>query len=603
MKKIVLLVSLLLAASAAQADYNPSIYNAATVPTTVPVHGKGDATSGLQSVLNLAAQNRSPGIGSLPVAFSTAYDFTTLQITAGETLFFNTSTFNAVASSPTDAAIVLNGDFNKIRDLRLVGPYSTANYTSLIHWFTPNIATYYPGFNHIDDLYTEGCDICVDIGMPPSQYNKSAGAAGLWGLSSTPTTAPNAMNSPLSEAYINGWISNGAIRPLYMAQTNAKITFANAQIIADANQWANPTWANVSALTMLASSSVNIATSSIEALPATTTGRLMDLEDQSTTFLVSDILEANVPIYLSDQSSLFITQAANFGFNMSTEPFVVNSNWTGVASLSNEGLFRLPTSTTPMIRTVSSWGGSVSPNLNGIFQFSNVVFQNYGSTSMWNPVNDNQFCGYMTCQFKNDFLQTLNASTGVITSNYVLDDGEDVLKSAVDETGSTAPVYPSTSTSSVGGWAITLGGTGQWGKNCAVPAINTLGQVCAYELAGNGANNSNYAQLASAKMFIRTNKLSTLRFYGNNNNGNGTLQITLFYWDQAGNAMSHASDYLFNSTVSAFQPAWAPHTFILPPPCSASPVYPCIPQGTAQVSIQFYVDTGGTFLFLQPSIE
>jgi len=124
-----------------------------------------------------------------------------------------------------------------IQNLAVIGGYN-GTYTAAVHWYSNNGGIWYVGFNKITNLHIAYAKIGLLVGAAPSQSTDPS----LHGSDYPGGTAPDgvAINTALSESYIDGLSLRGTEKGFYMQQPNGVLHMMNSFLYASSQDWPGP---------------------------------------------------------------------------------------------------------------------------------------------------------------------------------------------------------------------------------------------------------------------------------------------------------------------------------------------------------------------------
>lgn len=534
-----------------------------------------DVTTSVQNALAYAESGRGKYL-KFP-----AGDYRVTQITIGSTGNRNASTYDFYASTfigigSGSSIIQIKTGANKILGLNLSGSQSET-YQSGLHWFTNDVATYYPGFMNLQNISISGCIIGFCIGALPSQ-------------SVIPPFIPTAVladgqavNAPVSESFVTNLQISDCITCVYMRQPNGKLSFMQPVLNSSNAAW-TPSPAtvegNLSAirlkqgeLTIVGGSLLNI-----ESL----TGELCSA-DLATLNIIGTIMESKSPIKISERAFVRICNDANWGLNNDSNRFFdVLDSADGELTVSDSFLRRGygTSSAQPVLRVFNS-GGSTSVNDAFIVNFDNVEF---GDANMTQGATYKPLVIGCRSVFKNCWYTSHSSVSPFPRLGSVkIDEKDNRLIDEVDLANTTITAYGVNGNATSGGFTFaTPSGNPSWGKyTVGLPTIKGLAVSAALRLTATGG--SVIIQATSTLFGVQPQRPYLLKGYAKTGSAGGTLLIRVNYFDFAGNPSGvDAQIDLYNGAESGFNfgAVWAPFMLYFVPPSDAT-----------QASLNFYVQS------------
>jgi hypothetical protein len=536
-----------------------------------------DVTTSVQNALDYAESGRGKYL-KFP-----AGDYRVTQITVGRTGNRNASVYDFYAAtivgigSGTSIVQIKTGG-NKIFGLNLGGNQSEA-YECGLHWFTNDVATYYPGFMNLQDISISGCIIGFCIGALPSQA--------VIPPFSPPAVLPDgeAVDAPVSESFVTNLQINDCITCVYMRQPNGKLSFMQPVLNPRNTAW-TPSPAtnegNLSAI-RLKRGELNILGGEVLNIESTT-GELCSAE-LATLNIMGTIMESKSPIRISERATVRICNDANWGLNNDSSNFFrILDTADGELVVSDSHLRRGygTSSNQPVLKVVTSNGTSTSVNDAFIANFENVEF---GDSNMTQGGTYNPLVQGCRSVFKNCWYTSHSGSDPYPRLGSVkIDEKDNRLIDEVDLANTTITAYGVNGNASSGGFTFAISaGSPSWGSyTVGLPTIEGLAVSAALRLTATGAGI--ILQATSTLFGVQPQRPYLLKGWAKNGGSSSILKVRINYFDFGGSASAiDAQIDLYSGIESGFNQGtvWSPFMFYFVPP-----------SDTTQASLNLYVENG-----------
>jgi hypothetical protein len=535
-----------------------------------------DVTTSVQNALDYVESGRGKYL-KFP-----AGDYRVTQITIGRTGNRNASTYDFYSAtiigigSGTSIVQIKTGG-NKVLGLNLGGNQREA-YQSGLHWFTNDVATYYPGFMNLQDISISGCLIGFCIGALPSQA--------VIPPFSPPAVLPDgeAVDAPLSESFVTNLQINDCITCVYMRQPNGKLSFMQPVLNPRNTAWtpsAATNEGNLSAI-RLKRGELNILGGEVLNIESLT-GELCSAE-LATLNIIGTILESKTPIKISNRATVRICNDANWGLNNNSATFFsVQDSADGELVVSDSFLRRGygTSSAQPVLKVVDSGGTSNSVNDAFIANFENVEF---GDANMTQGATYKPLVLGCRSVFKNCwYTKHSNSDPYPRVESVKIDEKDNRLINEVDLANTTITAYGVNGNATSGGFTFAVSaGSPSWGKyTVGLPTIEGLAVSAALRLTATG---SGIALQATSTLFgVQPQRPYLLKGWAKTGGSASTLLIRLNYFNFVGGASAiDAQIDLYGGPESGFNQGtvWAPFMLYFVPPAD-----------TTQASLNLYVES------------
>ena len=536
-----------------------------------------DMTTSIQNALDYTESGR-PKYLKFPPG-----DYKVTQITIGRTGNRNGSTYDFYGTTVSGigsgtSIIQCKAGGNKIRGLTLGGNQSEA-YECGLHWFTNDVATYYPGFMNFQDISISGCVIGFCIGALPSQA--------VIPPFSPPAVLPDgqAVNAPVSESFITNLQISDSITCVYMRQPNGKLSFMQPVLNPSNAQWAvSPATneGNLSAL-RLKQGELTIVGGSVLNIESTT-GELCSAE-LATLNIMGTLMESRSPIKISERAFVRICNDANWGLNNDSNTFFrVLDSADGELTVSDSFLRRGygTSSTQPVLRVVDSGGVTTSVSEAFIVNFDNVEF---GDANMTQGATYKPLVIGCRSVFKNCwYTQHSSVPPGPRLQSVKIDEKDNRLIDEVDLANTTITAYGVNGNASSGGFTFAISaGSPSWGSyTVGLPTIEGLAVSAALRLTATGAGIT--LQATSTLFGVQPQRPYLLKGYAKTGGSSSIIKIRINYFNFVGGASGiDAQIDLYSGVESGFNQGtvWAPFMLYFVPPAD-----------TTQASLNLYAENG-----------
>lgn len=472
--------------------------------------------------------------------------------------------------------VQLKTGFKYLFGLSVAGQQSEA-YECGVHWFTNDVATYYPGFATLRDWSIAGCLIGLCIGALPSQ------------AAIPPFDPPavlddgQAVNAPLSESVIDGLRVKDCIIPLYMRQPNGKITLKAPMLVAENGAWAaTPATAegNMSAFTIKQGELSIIGGSVLNIL--STTGQLGAVES-GTLNIVGAVMESKAPIYVGGRSTVRASHIKNWGLNNDAQVFFCVRDTADGQLLVSQSFLRRgygTTSAQPVLRVVDG-AGVTSVNSKFVAAFDHVEFgdPNITQGGVYKPLT-------IGCRsvFKDCWVTAHGAAEPYARSMSMrFDEGGNALVGAVDLAARTITAYGVNGSAASGGWTFQTAAATSWGRYAVgLPTIEGLAVSNCLRLTSTGAGTS--LQATSALIKVRPQRAYLVKGWAKTGGTGAVMAVRMNFFDFAGAPSAvQAQVNLYSGVESAFAQGavWAPFA-----------LWFVVPEDACQASLNIYTENG-----------
>lgn len=383
----------------------------------------------------------------------------------------NNALFVGIATAPTNAVVELQCGHSEVRGLRVTANRSLS-YRAAVHYYTNDAEARPAGLNRFLGGQADGAAIGLLIGGLPNQrrFRKDRDSAG------------TAVDAPVSESTFIQWNMTGCIRGVVMNQPNGKLQFIGCHLAGETADWKAPQSprADAAAITILnPGSEICVIGGSVEQLQEPD-GRFLEVVDGTLTISAATI-ETICSSFMAGSARLTFTQLINGGFNSMTAAFVqARADSTGVLTLSQFALMMPPANSTKgtgdLVACVSEFNGqsAVAPGL--LVDLANVELRE----PRWSGGGDDLYplvrgarLRMRQCRltvYSSDNLRRL--------ADIAIDDGDDRLGGTVDRSAATLPPFGARAGAAAGGWVISSGTGGRWGR------VDIGGGESALQLAG-----------------------------------------------------------------------------------------------------------------------
>ena len=526
-----------------------------------------DVTASVQNALDYAESGRGKYL-KFP-----AGDYRVTQITIGRTGNRNGSTYdfynNTIFGIGSGSSIVqIKSGANRILGLT-VGGQQSESYECGVHWFTNDVAVYYPGYMTITDMFITGCMIGFCIGALPSQAVIPPYLP--------PAVLPdgNAVNAPLSESFVTNLQISDCIRAVYMRQPNGKLSFIQPMLNPRNQAWA-PTPAtasgNIYAIT-IRDGELNVIGGEVLNI-SSPDGGLIDVGTFATLNLIGVAMESQSPIYMtSGRATLRISGNANWGLNNdSTNFFRIFPDQDGELVVTDSFLRRGfgTSSGQAVVRGVSDVSGSYAVNNKMFVNFTNVEFgdSNFqGSSSSYLPLIKGVRSVVKNCRL----VQTSLSSGYPRVYDYKVDEKTNLLAGIVDLSSTVITAYGVNGNATSGGFTFTDSvGTASWGRyTVGLPTIQSYSVAAALRLTATGGGT--VLQATSAKFAVEPQRPYLLKGWIKTGTSAAILKLVLNYYDFSNTASSIDAQFsVFEGPEAQFGSTWQPLIAWFVPPADTT---------------------------------
>jgi hypothetical protein len=527
-----------------------------------------DVTTAVQTALDYAEDTRNSHL-TFPAGV-----YTVSQITLGRTGNRNNGIYNFYGAiiagnsgSYKSSVVQIKAGFMTIYGLSVTANLNQ-NYECAVHWFTNDVAVYYPGFVKIEDMIIGDSLMGLCIGALPSQATIPPYYP--------PASLPDgeAVNAPVSESAVTNLRIKDCIVPVYMRQPNGKLQFVGPVLDASNAAWSStPATAsgNVKGLviiegelSILGGEVLNISSQD---------GALVDIVD-GTLNLIGVGLESQCPMYMSPgRATLRISGDTNWGLNNdSTNFFRVFPTQDGELVVTDSFLRRGygTSSGQAVVRGVSDVTGSYAVNSNMFVNFTNVEFgdSNFqGSTSSYLPLIKG-----VRSVIKNCRLVKTSLSTGYPrVYDYKVDEKTNLLAGIADLSNTVITAYGVNGNATSGGWTFaTPGGSPNWGSyTTGLPTIQSYSVSAALRMNATGSGVSLTG--TSAKFAVEPQRPYLLKGWIKTGTSAAALKLMVNYYNFSNTASSIDAQYeIFNGAESEFASTWQPFIAWFVPPADTT---------------------------------